>query len=343
MPAPKSSQGRTQSSGSHKLQKAANTAQSFGHQRHASHTWKLASLTGATILLAAIYSHVSQLTLSPTYGSVPASFYHYEGIMIAGLVGWLGKKWIKALCFGRPALLLPAMAWYIPTIQYFLFQQSSRMGPVTGPLVTELCTLYPLIALSATSAALFLDKLDSNDNPRLITKISRFTECYVFASTAVRLVGKSLPKYIGSSILMTRVGLQFAIAITYSVYLPSKLLLLAIPSLIFSAGLNIHVPTSAATARLNSSLQVDDYILLHRQDSLTGYISVLENTKLNFRVMRCDHSLLGGEWIPPPEMGPQLVRDPIYAVFTMLEAVRLIKTDKGEPRSAGPGSSALVM
>lgn len=324
-------------------QRTAPNAKGVVHHRHAPHAWKSASMAAVTVVIAAIYSHVSQFALSPVYGSVPASFYHRPGIMIAGLIGWLGMKWIKALCFGRPSPLLPVLAWSIPIVQYFLFQQSSQLGPVLGPLVTELCTLYPLVALSATSVAMFLDELNLSHYSGLIAKHGKFLGSYVLFTTAVKIAGDSLPKYIGSSIVMTRTGLQFGIAVIYSLNFPSKWLLFAIPSLMFSAGLNIHVPTGAATARLNSSLQSDNYVLLHRQDSLTGYMSVLENTKLNFRVMRCDHSLLGGEWIPPPDMAPQLVRDPIYAVFTMLEAVRLIKADNGKPRNAGPGTSALVM
>ncbi|EAS31307.3 spermine/spermidine synthase [Coccidioides immitis RS] len=307
------------------------------------HAMKSAATAIAIVALAASSSYVSQLTLSPVYGSVPASSFHRQGVMIAALVGWLGMNQIKALCFGRPASLLPVLAWVIPTIQYFLFQQSSRLGPEFGPLITELSTLYPLVALSATSAGMFLRELDLSRGPRLIADHGTFLGSYILFTTTLRMTGSYLARHIGSSVLMTRTGLQFAIATLFSICLPSKWLLLTIPSLIFYAGFNIHVPSGLATVRLNTSLRADDYVLLHRQDSLTGYISVLENKKLNFRVMRCDHSLLGGEWIPPPGMPKQLVSDPVYAVFTMLESVRLIKTDKGEARRAGSGTNALVI
>ena len=62
---------------------------------------------------------------------------------------------------------------------------------------------------------------------------------------------------------------------------------------------------------------------------MTGYISVVENLKEGFRALRCDHSVLGGEWLINEQRGKegQIVPETIYSVFTMLEAVRMIKTD----------------
>jgi spermidine synthase len=49
--------------------------------------------------------------------------------------------------------------------------------------------------------------------------------------------------------------------------------------------------------------------------------------------MRCDHSLLGGDWTTPPPKGRKpRVKEPIFAIFTMLEAIRLVEPDPGKPR-----------
>lgn len=70
-----------------------------------------------------------------------------------------------------------------------------------------------------------------------------------------------------------------------------------------------------------------DYSLLFRGSSETGYISVLENTNLGLRVMRNDHSLLGGTWLLTPERKSQGMKkeESIFSVFYMLEAVRLME------------------
>lgn len=82
--------------------------------------------------------------------------------------------------------------------------------------------------------------------------------------------------------------------------------------------------------------------MLERKESLTGYVSVLESAENQFRVLRCDHSLLGGDWLVTPARRAQgqTTREPIYQVFTMLEAVRLIET---EDSCADSEKNALVM
>ena len=79
-----------------------------------------------------------------------------------------------------------------------------------------------------------------------------------------------------------------------------------------------------------------------RRESVTGYVSVLDNTEAGYRVMRCDHSLLGGEWQKAPKGLEHLARggfkEPIYAVFVLLEAVRLV-----EPGPKNPNPRALTM
>ena len=140
---------------------------------------------------------------------------------------------------------------------------------------------------------------------------------------------------------MTRVGFQFILATMYATLFPSRLLIVAIPPILFSATQNVHSPLEQTTALLNRTLQLDGYMLLDRNESLTGYISVLENYKDGFRVMRCDHSLLGGEWtVSTP--GAR-VAEPIYAVFAMLEAVRLVEANGEIELSPEIEKNALAM
>jgi hypothetical protein len=51
-------------------------------------------------------------------------------------------------------------------------------------------------------------------------------------------------------------------------------------------------------------------------------VSVVVSVERGFRVMRCDHSLLGGEWVV---IQGKKAAEPIYGVFVMLEAVRLVE------------------
>ena len=88
---------------------------------------------------------------------------------------------------------------------------------------------------------------------------------------------------------------------------------------------------------LNQTLQADNWALIERTESVTGYVSVLESIEKGFRVLRCDHSLLGGQWVM---IQGQKASEPIYGVFVMLEAVRLIETKE---KPADKDAQALVM
>ena len=111
----------------------------------------------------------------------------------------------------------------------------------------------------------------------------------------------------------------------------------AVPSIAFNLGFNVHLPLARTTGLLNTTLAQYNYTLLERSESLTGYISVLEDTAQHLRLMRCDHSLLGGEWTNTPRA------EPIFAIFAMLEAVRLVEPDDGASRREDAESKALTM
>ena len=150
-------------------------------------------------------------------------------------------------------------------------------------------------------------------------------------------------EYIGSTVLATRVGLELVLGASYALLAPSKMLLLAVPALLHTAVWNTHVPTAGALARLNQGMAKDGWVVLERKESVTGYISVIESKGDGFRLLRCDHSLLGGEWVKFIGQGRfkgNQVAEPVYGVFAMLEAVRLVKMPK---RIVDREAKALVM
>jgi len=147
-----------------------------------------------------------------------------------------------------------------------------------------------------------------------------------------------LQQKIGSSFLYTRLGCQIWLAHLYAIFAPSKLLYYSIPAILHTAFFNVHVPYSYTTSLLNSTMAREGWTLLARQESLTGYVSIIESREQGFRVMRCDHSLLGGEWLSRSHRNS--LAEPIYGVFVMLEAVRLVEVKKSVPDSE---AKALLM
>ncbi|KAK2049213.1 spermine/spermidine synthase [Colletotrichum somersetense] len=288
-----------------------------------------AYLKSAVLLaLAAVYSNVSQLALSPVYGSIPASIYHAKLVMIACFFGWAGNMFLNRTLPFNPAKLLPVVAFWVPTVQFYLYMVSGVLTAYWGPLLTETVTLFPLIVVSVSCVATELEKADLSKLPKFIADAGPGLGSWGLFKFIEKLSGSYLQTYVGSSFFQTRVGLEALLAAAYSIYAPSKLLLLVIPAALHTAVLNTHALTPMASASLNSTLQTHNWTLLDRKESLTGYVSVLESKEHGYRVMRCDHSLLGGEWVI--HKGPR-VAEPIYGVFVMLEAVRLVKTANAVP------------
>lgn len=288
----------------------------------------------ALLVAAGGFSAASQLNLSPVYGEIPASIWHDNLANLACFVGWASGDYLDALLPWKLINLLPVIALFMPFIQNFLFGFSNTLGIPYGPVITEAFTIFPLIAISAGSVATLIDELNIIGGPAAGPGVVSFV-LFRFSNT---WVGWYMQNHVSETLIHTRIGYEVVLGAVYVLLAPSKLLVYALPALIHTALFNPHAQTSWATQNLQSTLATQGYELLARQESLTGYISVLQSTEGNFRLMRCDHSILGGEWVMP--RGESLVAEPIYAIFTMLEASRLIEVPQPVPDK---DARALVM
>lgn len=279
--------------------------------------------SSALLLLVAVYANVSELALSPVYGSIPVSVWHDKLVMAALFVGWSCNLHLGRLVPVKLAHLLPLVAVYIPTAQFFLFKLSTALTAYQGPFITELLTVVPLIILSVACTANYLEGADLSALPGFLRDAAPGITSYSYFRLVELVSSKLLGRYIGQTIFQTRVVLEMLLSASYALLAPSKLLVLAFPAVLHTALFNPHVMSPMAAQYLNVTLMERNWVLVDRRESLTGYISVMDNLVDGYRVMRCDHSLLGGEWIRYKGVR---VAEPIYGVFTMLEAVRLVET-----------------
>lgn len=297
------------------------------------------------LTLAAAYSPVSQLTLSPVYGSIPSSIQHQRLTVATVLLAGVLMSRTRAPILGHLISFLPVLAFSIPTIQFFLFRYSNQLGPIYGPLVTETVTYCPLVLMSVLGSAELVDATGMSRYGEQLMNGSVAMLAYAILSVMKKISISLIGRKIGSGLIFTRLGMQVLISTVYAILVPSRLILIAVLPIFHTLFLNVHSPLPYTTAVLNSTLHEHNFSLVARQESRTGYISVLDNIKDGFRVMRCDHSLLGGEWIPQRKVPVSHLNEPIYAVFVMLEAVRLVKTQP--TKTNGPISDnekhALVM
>ncbi|KAK5001479.1 hypothetical protein LTR28_012597, partial [Elasticomyces elasticus] len=299
----------------------------------------------ATIILslAALWSPISQLSLSPVYGSLPTAQYHGMAKTAAFPLAFLGKDRLKKILPANTRQYIPVLAYWLPVMQYYLFKCSTVFGPTLGPVITESLTYWPILILSAFCAADILEVIKPRLglSPKFADAIPVFGSVIYF-TIAEKLFGAGISSTVGSADLLTRINMELVIASAYAISSPSKLVLFAIPAMLHTVRVNPHYSSSHTTNLLNTTLHSYNWNLLERRESVTGYVSVLENLEQGFRVLRCDHSLLGGEWLVTEERRQQgvIVEEPIYAVFEMLEAVRLV--DNVGATKGGQDENALV-
>ena len=103
---------------------------------------------------AALSGALTQLTLSPVYGSIPAATQHEQILRWALLLAFLARDTIQQYLPPNPKRYLPVLAMYVPMAQYFLLKDSTRLGPSTGPVATELLTYFPVVPVSYTHLTL---------------------------------------------------------------------------------------------------------------------------------------------------------------------------------------------
>lgn len=297
--------------------------------------------TTPLLLMAAMTSAASQLALAPSYGGTLPSINHGKMITMTFISGFV---W-RVLDFRMDAsgnlafatrisglmLLLPVWAAWVPFIQHLLLQFSGRLGPILGLAVNSFFNCHSILVCTAYAIACVLPAPALRSGHSLIAPpntipVAILTLLFrIFESSALYALKELLPRFPR----LTPINFQFMVTVGYALKFPSKLLVLAIPAFLV---INPHLSPRAVDA----SLRPYSWTLLERQWSNTGYISVLESFDTEYRVMRCDHSLLGGEWLLTENRKKKegwQTNEPIYAVFQMLEAVRLMQLEPAIPDS----------
>ena len=283
------------------------------------------------MFLTAGVSTVEQYALHPVYGSIPASLHHRNATIQAAVGATVLACFVtpNRSSLWRILHLLPLHVFSIPLLSYYLlFRWSGSFGPEWGPVAQEVLTSVPLLFLTIYAVTfLILFAGPQGEEPRsgrIILVAALSFGIFVLVEETLQ---RWMPMIFGTLAVLTRSGLEVILALAFALLLPSKLLIVALPALYFSLQINPHAVLPSTTNKLNLALQNEGYSLVERTESLTGYISVLDDDRNQFRVLRCDHSLLGGEWWATPERARSgiVIREPVYTIFTMLESVRLMQ------------------
>ena len=296
------------------------------------------------IVLAAVTSRVSQLSLAPVYGSIPSSVNHQAAIAATALIGWT-TQW-----YWRPqgtaySQYLPLWTVCAPVLTCLSFQFSDSLGLTWGPIVGSLISCHSIILPMIYAAAAAYD--GTNPAEQATTAWSHLFGGLPSLGMFVAIdwfIPETVAKFIATWSFLNPFNAQLIIGL-YMLFAFTDRRAIITATVSIATVLAIISPYGNgpfSTIALDYSLNSQNWTLLDRQWSNTGYISVLENTQANYRVMRCDHSLLGGEWQLTEDRRAQGWKksESIYAAFHMLEAVRLMET---EPQIEDAEAQALII
>ncbi|KAJ2501297.1 hypothetical protein GGI11_007806 [Coemansia sp. RSA 2049] len=253
----------------------------------------------------------------------------------------------------------------------YVFRWSGRLGPKWGPFVSHSALVYPVFMLGGFTAAVCAARVSYN--PRSPTRQwTVFGACLAAASLATWVV-LQLPiqhrtchglllnaGYAALSSLMIKLlagrqeDLDAADALDRArrhdqqqtqhskqknAYLGESRLrrLRFVPTaafVLFAATTLLSDPLCASGLAARSSASTPGYAMLSRAESVTGWVSVSDDTTRRLRVLRSGHSIIGGHWNSTGES--------IFAIFYYADAVRLVRGRSSSPKArqtlAGDGT-----
>ena len=320
------------------------------------------------LLLTGITSTVLQLSLSPSHGDIPAQQYRNEVTIIfisfTILARSLGQPY-ATLHPSNAVWLLTCFTCWTPLLQLTLAPTARVLPPAWSAALVNAMTYGPMATIAVNAVSSSIHARLPYSQHRVTMLCSSCFASGIALMCAIYVTDRYIPAIIGLGSFLTRPVLPFLISPLMLALLHSRQLLwLLILQYSLALILNPHASFTVPRAFLDRTLGKAGYNVLTREESLTGYLAVIENQIAGYRVLRCDHSLLGGEWRNglgnwPGGKGYKgpvgVLREPVYSVFVMLEAVRLVQdshhkeervdeaTNSGLPQIADDEAKALVM
>jgi hypothetical protein len=299
------------------------------------------------LIAAASLPTLSQLHLAPVYGALPASANHQTlttTTILASLL--IGPRHIppKVLQLALPIAILRPVP--VPQILQAALPIARDAGVTLGPIILEATFFMPFLFVVVAQTHTTLLELWQRlvRSPSFSVKLFMPPTLFAALFTLQAWANTIIPMICATGhTLLSRRVLQLVLCdwplIQSSMRGGPWWTLLGF----LLALIGMVVSQTYGPKQFRHGWKV-----LAHGESVTGYISVLENTEIGYRLLRCDHSLLGGEWLLTEQRqrdeGWQ-VPEPVFGVFAMLEAVRLVRTpySQGAAQKKDSETSALVM
>lgn len=291
------------------------------------------------LTLAAAVFPLSRLLLTPTYGELQVSA---KGSNAHTTL--LSFVLYQIIVDSKLPLFAPLLAWSLPLIQQSYPLPDHVLKGAGVEYVLSLIAEYTAVTLTALLISWAFLNLQTSlglarcfkltDARHILSAVAIFGYHFV----AEKAITAFLPLHFANGHFLTsRVSLYWGVCAAITLHFPGRNALIVLvvllsmlafwPSYILSGRLLTSLPTEYVLQRANMVLEPHGWKILERGEGVTGYVSVLENTALDYRLLRCDHSLLGGEWLLTEQRRLRegwTNEEPVFGVFEMLEAVRLV-------------------
>ena len=306
------------------------------------------------LLVVNVASFVSQIILRPVFGSVGSSLHHYNGIFCVAFVTCLLTLIGRLSSVHRLTDSLTAVSLVLvlfPIHMRFVFINTARLGPILGPIITQMTLTWPCIFVLSHNISNHVSKWLTSSirrmwtGPAFIALTIATVLTTIFRVSEQRFFVPYLEPYVG--IYWSRFTLLVYLGLVLqSVKIlrtrKSLSLVLCIVLIGFVVLMQRDVQQGIGFAQLPLP---PEYTYLDRKESVTGILSVIENSEKGYRVLKCDHSLLGGLWngLKRKELLAQGITveleersideaETVYSAFVLQEAVRLVRRQKEPER-----------
>jgi hypothetical protein len=283
--------------------------------------------------MVTVYSlrYASSRYMEPIYGNVFPYHYLNETTVLFFILAFTivsGRKTTQIRnvnCYEvldktlNMASLLLALS---PLTMDTLFAFSSRWGPVWGPHLTQLPVLYGTTFLLGISCAfsgiqwLISQRKQLNIIPPMVSLFLAYLTCTTFqahlisrSSCQIILLSSATLGVSGAllSIIILKITSKSAeVATIYRKLIPQAIVAM---TLMYIFAISPHCGYNMEREQIVPNTK---WIILDKVESMTGWIEVVEETgRMNMRVMRSGHSLLGGRYRETGES--------IFQTFHLLE------------------------
>ncbi|KAG9284661.1 hypothetical protein G9A89_004703 [Geosiphon pyriformis] len=243
-----------------------------------------------------------------------------------------------------------------------LFTQSGLLGPKYGPHFTQLWLAYPILFLLGLINTIVCARRLKERNVKLLRWVVYVVMHWVVIVSLTNVlykvvaIGRTCQRLYTAGLLLALIGGLFKAL--FRIYgeitlledsiqrrrktetkpknvkntTPGMSYVSMIPQIIivllalYNANFNPQC-NSSRLEEVNAADKESNYIILARNESVTGWIDIVEESTRDIRVMRAGHSLIGGVY--------RNTWDSVFGSFYFMEAVRLVegRTRSGQERA----------